>query len=113
MCQEAMSSYSSAILSMKVTQTNNKSIAGLDRAANAASGRTGSLPEASAQAGAGDQTQISRLSTYLAAAMSGSPMHVAKLSALGAAVSSGQYNVDASAVSNGVIQHSLLFSGAW
>ena len=108
-----MSSHSSVILSMKVTRTNNKSIAGLDRAFSAAPGRPGNLTAGSTQGGDGDQLQISNLSTYLAAAMSGSSAHVAKLSALGTAVSSGQYKADASDVSEGVIRHSLLFSGAW
>src|SRR5271166_824731 len=110
MIQGAMSSHSSLILSMKVTQTNNKSIAGLARASGTALVRPGNLT-AGSTAEAGDQLQISNLSTYLAAAMSGSPAHVAKLSALSTAVASGQYKADAGVVSEGLIQHSLLFSG--
>ncbi len=98
---------------MKVTQTNNKSIAGLARAFGPAPGRPGNLTAGSAGADASDQLQISNLSTYLAAAMSGSPAHVAKLSALGTAVASGQYKVDSGVVSEGLIQHSLLFGGDW
>jgi hypothetical protein len=97
---------------MKVTQTNNKSIAGLDRALIAAPGRPGNLT-AGSPAAESDQLQISNLSTYLAAAMSGSPAHAAKLSVLGTAVSTGQYNVDPSLVSEGLVQHSLLFGGTW
>lgn len=109
-----MSSYSSVILSMKVTKTNNESIAGLARTLNAAPpGRPDDLTASSAAAAVDDQLQISNLSTYLAAAMSGSPALVAKLSALGTAVASGQYKVDSLVVSEGLIQHSLLFSGAW
>jgi anti-sigma28 factor (negative regulator of flagellin synthesis) len=112
MYQEAMSSHSSLILFMKVTKTNNESIAGLAGALNAAPGRPDNSA-AGSTAQATDQLQISNLSTYLAAATSGSPAHVAKLSALGTAVASGQYQVDPGGVSNGLIQHTLLFGGAW
>ena len=98
---------------MKVTQTNNKPIAGLARAFSTAAGRSAKSTAGSTAAEASDQLQISNLSTYLAAAMSGSPAHVAKLSVLGTAVASGQYKVDSSVVSEGLIQHSVLFSGAW
>jgi anti-sigma28 factor (negative regulator of flagellin synthesis) len=98
---------------MKVTQTNNKSIAGLTRAASAVPVGPGNRAASSAAVEASDHSQISNLSTYLAAATSGSPTLVAKLSALGTAVSSGQYKVDSSVLSEGIIQHSLLFSGAW
>jgi len=107
-----MSSHSSVFLSMKVSQTNNKSIAGLARAL-AAPVRPGSLAAGLTAPEASDQSQISNLSTYLAAAMSGSPAHVAKLVALGTAVASGQYKVDSGVVSERLIQHSLFFSGAW
>jgi anti-sigma28 factor (negative regulator of flagellin synthesis) len=113
MSQEAMSSHSSVILSMKVTQTNNKSIGGLARAWGTVPGRPGNSTAGAAAAETRDQLQISNLSTYLAASISGSPAHVAKLSALGTAVSTGQYKVNAGVVSEGLIQHSLLFGGAW
>jgi anti-sigma28 factor (negative regulator of flagellin synthesis) len=98
---------------MKITQTNNKSIAGSARVLSAAPAGAGNGAARSAAVEASDQSQISNLSTYLAAAMSGSPTLVAKLSALGTAVASGQYKVDSSVLSEGIIQHSLLFSGAW
>jgi len=104
---------SSAIRSMKVSQTNTKSIAGLSRSSEGASAGPGKAAAAPAQAEAADQTEISRLSTYLAAAMSGSPAHAAKVSSLGQAVCNSEYQVDASAVSEDIIQHSMLFSGAW
>ncbi len=106
-----MSRHSSAIRSMKVTRTNTNSIAGLGR--ETAPAQSGKQAEAAAQAKAPDQTQISNLGTYLASAMSGSAAHLAKLGALGAAVSNNQYSVDASVVSQDIIQHSMLFSGVW
>lgn len=59
-----------------------------------------------------DQAQLSTLSSYLAAALSGSPAHVAKLAELSTAVSNGQYHVDAYSVSGSVIQHSIEFGGS-
>jgi anti-sigma28 factor (negative regulator of flagellin synthesis) len=113
MYQEAMSRSSSTILSLKINPTNSQSIAGLGRSSAAAPAGpakgTGSLAPTEPT----DQTVISNLSKYLAAAMTGSPAHVEKLNALGAAVSAGNYHVDSDAVSEGIIQHSLLFSGAW
>ena len=61
---------------------------------------------------ASDQVQLSNLSSYLASALDGSPAHVAKVGELGAAVSSGQYHVNADAVSGSIIQHSIEFGGA-
>lgn len=101
------------LLSMKVTQTNNKSIAGLARSVDMAPTGQSKLAGTAGQADVTDQTEISNLSAYLAAAISGSPAHVAKVSALGEAVSSREYSVDAGAVSEDIIQHSILFSGAW
>jgi anti-sigma28 factor (negative regulator of flagellin synthesis) len=54
-----------------------------------------------------DRAQLSALSGILASALEASPAHVAKVSELGAAVSSGQYRVDASAVSGSIIEHIL------
>jgi anti-sigma28 factor (negative regulator of flagellin synthesis) len=59
-----------------------------------------------------DRAQISGLGSYLASALSGSPAHAAKLSELGAAVSKGQYQVDAYAVSGSIIQSSIEFGGS-
>lgn len=105
-----MSRLSSAMRSMKVPQINAKSVGGLSRSAGRA---RASPPIQTGAAEVADQTEISELSTYLATAMSGSAAHVAKVSALGEAVSSRDYRVDAGAVSEDIIQHSILFSGAW
>jgi hypothetical protein len=61
---------------------------------------------------ASDRAQLSNLGTYLASALSGSPAHVAKLSELGAAVSSERYQVDAYVLSGSIIQHGIEFGGA-
>jgi hypothetical protein len=52
------------------------------------------------------------LHSFTAAARSGSPAHVAKVSKLSAAVSAGQYQADAYAVSGSIIQHSIEFGAA-
>lgn len=59
-----------------------------------------------------DRAQLSNLSSYLASALSGSAAHVAKLAKLAAVVSSGQYQVDSSAVSASIIQHAIEFGGS-
>lgn len=59
-----------------------------------------------------DRTELSSLSSYLTAALSGSAVHVAKLANLGAAVSRGRYQVDSHAVSGSIIQHSIEFGGS-
>ena len=64
------------------------------------------------QSPASDQVQITNLSAYLAAAQSDSPARLGKLSHLTAAVSSGGYRVDASVVSNSIIEDSLRAIGA-
>lgn len=61
---------------------------------------------------ASDHVQLSILSDYLASALQGSPANVAKLRALSATVSSGQYLVDAYAVSGSLIQHAIEFGGS-
>ena len=63
------------------------------------------------QKAASDQVQLSSLGRYLAAALDGSAALVAKLSELQSAVSSGQYRVDAYAVSGSIIQHRIQFGG--
>jgi len=108
-----MSRPSSAIRSMKVTQTNTKSVGALSRSSDGTLAWAGKPAGTAAPAEVTDQTEISELSTYLAAAMSDSPAHVAKLGSLGEAVSKSEYSVDASAVSEDIIQHSILFSAAW
>jgi anti-sigma28 factor (negative regulator of flagellin synthesis) len=74
---------------------------------------TAPMTSDSARAEPANQMQISRLSEYLVAAISGSPTQVAKISELGAAVASGTYAVDSEAVSEGIIRHTLLWHGAW
>jgi len=96
----------------KVTQANTKSIGALSRSSGGAPAWPGKTAGAVAQTEVADQTEISELSMYLAAAMNGSPAHVAKLDALGEAVSNSEYSVDAGAVGEDIIQHSILFSGA-
>jgi len=52
------------------------------------------------------------LRSFTASALNGSPAHVAKVSRLSAAVSAGQYQADAYAVSGSIIQHSIEFGAA-
>jgi|HubBroStandDraft_1064217.scaffolds.fasta_scaffold258369_3 anti-sigma28 factor (negative regulator of flagellin synthesis) len=75
--------------------------------ATSAAGSTG-VSSAVRESAASDQLQLSSLSTFL----SGSASHIAKLSQLNSAVSSGKYNVDASVVSAGIIRESLIGSGS-
>lgn len=100
---------------MKVTNNSTNSLAPSGRSREAAAARPGNSTEADSKAGGSpsDRAQLSKLSGYLSAALSGSASHNAKVSALGAAVSNGDYSVDASAVSESIIQHRLLFGGAW
>jgi flagellar biosynthesis anti-sigma factor FlgM len=97
---------------MKINPPNSKAPSGSDRTAGigAAAGGSASKQPVTTKA-ASDQVQLSNMSSYLAAALSGSPAQVAKVSELGAAVSSGQYQVDAFAVSGSIIQHSIEFGG--
>jgi hypothetical protein len=57
-------------------------------------------------------TNVFSLRGFTASALRGSPAHVAKVSRLSAAVSAGQYQVDAYAVSGSIIQHSIEFGAA-
>ncbi len=98
---------------MKISGSNSRSTAGLGRPAaiGPAGSRTASKQPA-AQTPPSDRAQISSLGSYLASALNGSPAHVAKVNELGTAVSSGQYQVHAHAVSGSIIQHSIEFGGA-
>ena len=60
----------------------------------------------------GDRVQLSNLSANLTATLGDSAAHFTKLSSLGAAVLSGRYQVDAGAVSDSIIRHSLQVGGA-
>jgi|SRR5579859_6337355 len=111
-----MSKHSSVARLVKINPTNSRSNAGLGQTSGTAPARStqaGPVANDSARAEQTDQMQISNLSRYLAGARSGSPAQEAKVIDLGAAVASGTYNVDSEAVSKGIIQHSLLFGGAW
>ena len=59
-----------------------------------------------------DRVQLSSLSAHLAEALGSSVAHLNKLSSLAGAVLSGGYQVDAGAVSDSIIRHSLQFGGA-
>jgi anti-sigma28 factor (negative regulator of flagellin synthesis) len=56
---------------------------------------------------ANDQAQLTNLSAYLASAQSNSPARLERLTHLSAAVSNGQYHVDAGVVSNRIIEDSF------
>jgi flagellar biosynthesis anti-sigma factor FlgM len=96
---------------MKISRSNPQSSPVLNSPAAAGSAASNQLPPAATSAPT-DRAQLSNLSSYLAAALSGSAAHVAKLAKLAAAVSSGQYQVDPQAVSGSIIQHSIEFGGS-
>lgn len=98
---------------MKISQPDSKSTANLDRSAGVGSLGTGSVSkDPVGQQPVSDQVQLSGLSSYLASALNGSASHVALVTELSGTVSSGQYKVDAYAVSGSIIQHSIEFGGA-
>ena len=98
---------------MKIPRSDTKSTPGLNHLAGISPARTGSASkQPTSQAAATDQVQLSSLSSYFASALDGSPAHVAKIGELQGAVSSEQYQVDASVVSGSIIQHSIEFGGA-
>ena len=97
---------------MKISGPGPKSTSGLNPSLSAGAG-AGSVSKPSAgQSVATDEAQLSSLSGYLSSALTGSPTHLAKVSELGAAVSTGQYHVDSFAVSGSLIQHGIEFGGA-
>jgi hypothetical protein len=59
-----------------------------------------------------DRVQLSDLSAHLTAALGGSAAHLKKISSLAGAVLTGGYQVNAGAVSDSIIRHSLQFGGA-
>jgi hypothetical protein len=67
-------------------------------------------PPAPSGPAATDGVQLSNLAV-MAAASHDSPNHIAKLSSLGATVSSGGYQVDAGVLSNSLIEASMQLSG--
>ena len=101
------------VQAMKISRLDTKTTPGMNHLAGIDPSRAGSGSKPPAgQAAATDQVQLSSLSGYLASALAGSPSHVAKISELHGAVSNGQYQVDAYAVSGSLIQHSIEFGGA-
>ena len=59
-----------------------------------------------------DRVQLSNLSASLTSALGASAAHLQKLSSLAGAVLNGGYQVDARAVSDSIIRHSLQFGSA-
>jgi flagellar biosynthesis anti-sigma factor FlgM len=100
------------ILQMKISGPDPKSTSGLNPSPGVGAGAGSASKPSAWQSVATDEAQFSSLSSYLSSALSGSPTHLAKVSELGAAVSTGQYDVDSSAVSGSLIQHSIEFGGA-
>jgi anti-sigma28 factor (negative regulator of flagellin synthesis) len=95
---------------MRISRPDAKSSAGINPAARVrTSGANGSSQNVEAQQSNTDQVALSNLSNYLASAYSGSPEHLARVTELGDAVSSLQYQVDSFAVSGSIIQHSIEF----
>ena len=95
---------------MKISRTDSNPTTELNPSKGVASAgaASDSKPQAALSA-ASDRVQLSNLSRYLASALLGSPARVAKMSELTAAISSGDYQVDAFAVSGSLIQHSIDF----
>jgi flagellar biosynthesis anti-sigma factor FlgM len=98
---------------MKISSSDPNNTPPLSSTTPAVSGNASSFAQRLVASGAPtDSVQLSQLSSYLASALSGSPAQVAKLSELGTAVSTGQYHVDADALSGSLIQHSIEFGGS-
>jgi anti-sigma28 factor (negative regulator of flagellin synthesis) len=98
---------------MKIPGPDSNSISGLNPSSGVGAPGTGSASkQLVGQDEASDQVSLSSLSSYLAAAVNGSPAHVANLNQLSASLSSGQYHVDAHAVSGSLIQHTIEHGGS-
>jgi flagellar biosynthesis anti-sigma factor FlgM len=100
------------VLQMKISGPDPKSAAGLNPSPSVGAGAGSASKPPAGQSVATDEAQLSSLGSYLSSALTGSPAHLAKVSELGAAVSTGQYHVDPYAVSGSLIQHSIEFGGA-
>jgi len=97
---------------MNISRLDSKSIADLQQPAGVdPAGLSGASQQPATQNAASDQVQLTSMSHYLAAALNGSPAQVAKVSELSTAVASGEYRVDAYAVSGSLIQHAIEFGG--
>jgi flagellar biosynthesis anti-sigma factor FlgM len=99
---------------MKISGPGSNSPSGLDPSAGVSPAGQGAAASKQpiAPNAQSDQVQLSSLSAYLASALQGSPAHVAKVSELSSAVSTGQYHVDSYAVSGSIIEHGIEFGGA-
>jgi hypothetical protein len=94
---------------MKIRDSNGRANA-VAGASGLPSGANAEPPPAPSGPAATDGVQLSNLA-MMAAAFHDSPNHIAKLSSLGAAVSSGGYQVDAGVLSNSLIEASMQLSG--
>jgi hypothetical protein len=95
---------------MKISLTSPKSTAGVNPALGVGPAGPASFSPASMQPSSPpDEILLSRLASYLFAAVNGSPAHVAKLSELNTDIALGKYQPDAFAVSGGIIQHTIEF----
>jgi flagellar biosynthesis anti-sigma factor FlgM len=93
---------------MHISRPNSEPASGLNPAPSVAPPDGNSPSQQAVRPDAiSDSAQLSALGGILASALQGSPAHVAKVSELGAAVSSGRYRVDANAVSGSIIDYSL------
>jgi anti-sigma28 factor (negative regulator of flagellin synthesis) len=98
---------------MNIPPSDSKSTFGVGRSAGVGVNRLSAASKpATGQETVSDQVRLSSLSSFLTSALSGSPERLEKLNALGGAVSSGQYQVDANTVSGSIIQHNIEFGGA-
>jgi anti-sigma28 factor (negative regulator of flagellin synthesis) len=98
---------------MKINSSEGMPFSELARSGGAASaGESKGSSGSSGPSLGGDRVQLSNLSANLTATPGDSTAHFTKLSSLGAAVWSGRYQVDAGAVSDSIIRHSLQVGGA-
>ena len=97
---------------MKISRQDSKSTPDVDRSAGVGQpGTVSAWKIPGGQQPVSDRVQLSGLSSYLASALNGSAAHAAHVTQLTGTVSSGQYKVDAYAVSGSIIQHSIEFGG--
>ena len=98
---------------MKISNSEGRPLSGLGRSSGPTqAGGGGRSPSVGGPTPGADRVQLSSLSAHLAQALGSSAAHLNKLSALAGAVLSGGYQVDAGAVSDSIIRHSLQFGGA-
>ncbi len=98
---------------MKINSSESMPFSELARSGGAApAGESKGTTGSSGPSLGGDRVQLSNLSASLTATLGDSAAHFTKLYSLGAAVLSGRYQVDAGAVSDSLIRHSLQVGGA-